>query len=83
MVWGAISSKGFYMKNIERGTIDSAKYCEIVGDSIPYATALIPDGWIREQDGATPHTSRQTKGFFPKIRYNFCSGHPFLQTLIQ
>ena len=71
------------MKIIKKGKIDSAKYCEIVGDFIPYATALFPDGWILERDGPTPHTSRQTKDFSPKIRFNFCSGHPILQTLIQ
>ena len=64
MVWGAISSKGFYMKIIERGTIDSATYLEIVGDIIPYATALFPYSWILEQHGATPRTSQQTKDFF-------------------
>ena len=76
MVWGAISSKGFYMKIIERGTIDSSKYCEIVGDFIPYATALFPDGWILEQDGATPHTSRQTKDFFAENSVQFLQWPP-------
>ena len=76
MVWGAISSKGFYMKIIERGTIDSSKYCEIVGDFIPYATALFPDGWILEQDGATPHTSRKTKDFFAENSVQFLQWPP-------
>ena len=56
------------MKIIERDTIDSAKNCENVGDFLPYTTALFPDGWILEQDGATPHTSRQIEDFSPKIR---------------
>ena len=73
MVWGAISKKSFYMKIIERGTIDSAKYCQIVGAFIPYATAFFPGGWILEQNGVTPHTSRQTKDFFAQ------NSVPFLQ----
>ena len=64
------------MKIIERGTIDSSKYCEIVGDFIPYATALFPDGWILEQDGATPHTSRQTKNFFAENSVQFLQWPP-------
>ena len=61
MVWGPKLNECFYMKIIERGKIDSVRYCEIVGNFISYGTALSPDGWIPEQDGATPHTSRQTK----------------------
>ena len=83
MLWGAISSKSFYMKIIERGTFDSATYLESVGDIIPYANASLPYSWILEQHGATPRTSRQTKDFLPNIGYSICSSHPILQTLIQ
>ena len=59
------------MKIIERSTIVGAKYCETIGDFIPYATPSFPDGWILEQDGTTPHTSRQTKDFFAKNSVHF------------
>ena len=28
---------------------------------VPYADALYEEGWILQQDGATPHTSAKTK----------------------
>ena len=59
------------MKIIERGTIDSDNYCEIVGDSFSYSTVLFPDCWILEKDGATPHTSRQTIPYFTSILYKY------------
>ncbi len=64
MVWGALSFRGFYLTIIANGTINSAKYCKIIRDFIPYANALFKNGRILEQDGATPHTSRETKNFF-------------------
>ena len=64
MVWGALSFKGFYLKIIPEGTINSRKYCEILLEFMPYANALFANGWILEQDGATPHTSRETSDFF-------------------
>ncbi len=64
MVWGALSFKGFYLKIVDgNGNIDSRKYCGLIGEFIPYASALFIDGWIMEQDGATPHTSRFTQSF--------------------
>ena len=63
MVWGALSFKGFYLKIIDSGTLNSQKYCNIVSEFMPYANAFYPDGWILEQDGATPHTSKESKNF--------------------
>lgn len=62
MVWGALSTSGFYLKIIDGGgTIDGPKYCHIISEFIPYANALFPHGWILQQDGATPHTCRYSK----------------------
>ena len=44
------------------GTLE--KYIQIVSDFIPYANALYPDGWVLQQDGARPHTSKKTLEFF-------------------
>ena len=66
MVWGALSLRGFYLKIIEGGTVNAEKYCQIVDEFIPYANRLYPEGWILEQDGATPHTARKTMEFFEK-----------------
>jgi hypothetical protein len=65
MVWGALSYRGFYMTIIDGpGTINSQKYCQIIEEFLTYADCLYPTGWILQQDGATPHTSRATKAFF-------------------
>lgn len=64
MVWGALSFKSFYLEIIENGTINSRKYCNIIQNFVPHANALFPNGWILEQDGATPHTSHETRNFF-------------------
>lgn len=63
MVWGALSSKGFYLK-VLTGTVDSRKYCQIISDFIPYANSLFPQGWVLQQDGATPHTAKYSQEFF-------------------
>ena len=63
MVWGALSFNGFYLKIFEDGTINNRKYCEIVAEFMPHADALYPNGWVLEQDGATPPTSKETKEF--------------------
>ena len=62
MVWGALSYRGFYLKILDgKATIDSQKYCQIVAEFVPYADALYEEGWILQQDGATPHTSAKIK----------------------
>ena len=38
---------------------------------IYYADGLFPAGWILQQYGATPHTSRETRNFFEKKDLNF------------
>ena len=61
MVWGTLSYRGFYLKISDgKATIDSQKYCQILAESVPYADALFEEGWILQQDVATPHTSAKT-----------------------
>ena len=64
MVWGALSTRGFYLKIIDGvATIDSPKYCNILTEFLPYASALYPNGFIIQQDGARPHTSKYSKNW--------------------
>ena len=83
MVWGALSFKGFYLKIIENGTVNGQKYCEIVQDFILYANALFPNGWILEQDGATPHTCKKAMDFFNDNSVQFLQWPPTRLTLTQ
>ena len=83
MVWGALSFKGFYLKIIDSGTLNSQKYCNIVSEFMPYANAFYPDGWILEQDGATPILPKRAKIFCKKIMCRFCSGLPIHLILTQ
>ena len=64
-VWGALSHEGLYITTID-GNINSEKYMQIVSDFIPSTNALYPDGWVLQQDGARPHTSKKTLEFFQK-----------------
>ena len=79
MVWGALSYRGFYLKILDgKATIDSQKYCQIVAEFVPYADALYEEGWILQQDGATPHTSAKTKNWLSEKKFKFCNGHRVL-----
>jgi hypothetical protein len=60
MVWGALSVRGFYLKVLPRGTVTSDKYCQTLGEFLPFADNLFPRGWVLQQDGATPHTAAST-----------------------
>jgi len=64
MVWGALSKKGFFLTILDSGTLNSQKYTEVVDSFIPFADGIYPNGWIFQQDGATPHTSHHTRNFF-------------------
>ena len=62
MVWGALSRRGFYLTIVpNKVTVNSDRYIEILQTFLPYANEIYPDGWILQQDGATPHTSRKTQ----------------------
>ena len=71
LVWGALNLRGFYLKIIEGGTVNAEKYCQIVDEFILYANRLYPEGWILEQEGATPHTARKTMKFFEEKNLQF------------
>ncbi len=62
MIWGALSKKGFYLHIFENNeTINSEKYIDVLRWFLPFANDLYPQGWVLQQDGATPHTSRRAK----------------------
>ncbi len=67
MVWGALSKKGFYLHIYENNAnVNSSSYQDTLLNFIPFANELFPEGWILQQDGATPHTSTETQEFFSK-----------------
>ena len=62
MVWGALSKKGFFMHIYQNNAnVISELHQDTLAYFIPYANKLYPDGWILEQDGATPHTAASTR----------------------
>ena len=64
MVWGALSKKGFFMHIYQNNAnVNSDLYQDTLAYFIPYANKLYPDGWILEQDGATPHTAASTRDY--------------------
>ncbi len=77
MIWGPRSYRGFYLK-ISNGktTIDSQKYNQILAEFAPCADALYEEGWILQQDGATPHTSAKTKKWFYENNIQFLQWPP-------
>ena len=64
MVWGDLSKKGFFLHIYQNNAnINSVLYQDTLAYFIPYANKLYPDGWILEQDGATPHTAASTRDY--------------------
>ena len=66
MVRGALSKKGFF-KHIyqNNANVNSELYQDTLAYFIPYANKHYPDGWILEQDGATPHAAASTRDYLP------------------
>ena len=60
---GDLSTRGFYFPFVQEN-VNSEKYCSILNDFVPCANDLFPRGWILQQDGARPHTSRHTQNWF-------------------
>lgn len=67
MIWGAISINGVSPLYIGRGSINSEKYCEILGS---YLLPTMPDicdpNWVFQQDNARPHISKYTREWLAK-----------------
>lgn len=64
MVWGAISQRGATPLCIVDGTVNSAKYCDILnGFLLETAHVLYPEGWRFQQDNARCHTSAYTQAW--------------------
>ena len=65
MVWGAISARGKSILAIVNGSIDANKYRDILDEYLlETMNQLYPDGWVYQQDNATPHTAKLTKKWF-------------------
>lgn len=63
MVWGCMSAKGLGTLHFIEGTVNAAKYQDILEHSLlPSAAKLHPSGdFIFQQDGASCHTAKSTK----------------------
>lgn len=70
MVWGGFSSKGKTDLVVIRGKVDSKKYQEIMESVQATIKDLHPAGFILQQDGATPHTSKSTKEWLSANKWN-------------
>ena len=64
MVWGGISTMGTTELAFVNGTIDSQKYMDTLADYLlPSAQAYYGEDWRLQQDNATPHVSKLTRGW--------------------
>ena len=64
MVWGGLSLRGLTPIKIARGYVNSETYQNILQECLfESARELYPEGFILQQDNATPHTSKSTKDF--------------------
>lgn len=64
MVWGGISWRGVTPLKITKGHVNSESYQDILSEClIETCKELYPEGFILQQDNATPHTSKSTKKF--------------------
>lgn len=66
MVWGCMSAKGLGTLKLIEGTVNAAKYQEILQSSLlPSITQLYPNSdFVFQQDGASCHTAKSTKKWF-------------------
>ncbi len=62
---GGTFSPGFYI-TLTQGNMTSRKYTRILDGFLPYADALYPDDGVLLQDGARPHTSKETSRWMSK-----------------
>jgi hypothetical protein len=64
LAWGGISMQCATPLHIIQGTLNSGKYCQLLQETLlPVAEEHYPDGWILQQDGASCHTSKFTRGW--------------------
>lgn len=77
MVWGCMSAKGLGTLHFIEGTVNAAKYQDILTSSfLPSAANLYPNGdFIFQQDGASCHTAKSTKKWFGENNIKVLS-HP-------
>ena len=68
MVWLAVCSKGVSPLIVfEKGTVDHNRYIrEVLPVALQYSNATFGGHWTFQQDGATPHTHKETQAWCAK-----------------
>jgi hypothetical protein len=62
MVWGGIGTRGTTTLEIARGSINATRYQDILSTNLEPSMAVIcPDGYVLQQDNATPLKAKSTK----------------------
>jgi hypothetical protein len=62
MVWRGIGTRGTTILEIARGSINATRYQDILAANLePSMVVIYPDGYVLQQDNATPHTAKSTK----------------------
>ncbi len=75
MVWGCISYQGVGKLVFVDGTLNSAKYINLLANNLPSsAYQMGMEEYIFQQDGAPCHTSNATKDFLTKKIFNYYPG---------
>lgn len=64
-MWGCMASAGVGSLKVVDGTLNSAKYIEVISDTLKAdGRMLCGEDYVFQQDGATCHTARATKAWF-------------------
>jgi transposase len=64
MIWGGISRRGKTTLHFVQGTINAKKYVDILAHHlVGPATRMYPEGFVLQQDRATPHTAKFTSNW--------------------
>lgn len=76
MVWLAIKSDGRLIMRLCPKTVDSEEYIKILKEKLVHKF-ITEKGFIFQQDGATPHTSKATVQYLTKSHVAYLKGvHP-------
>ena len=72
MLWGCFSAKGTGQLHHIKGTMDGARYCQILGENLlPSARALkMGRGLVFQHDNDPKHTAKATKEWLKKKHIN-------------